>query len=413
MLTRELAIAVYERGEVLADRLVRPQHAHYESLAQRMLDIYGQGKGVRRQELHRQVHELFRNEALCPPRRPAAFCKLLDEVSLFDQSARRRAAALRQKLFHLAAPYHPLVASPDTIFESAEADIKDRLAAGLGKPWGEIEQELFADVISEQRLRQFDGYPNSLALLARYNVAQAQAVLYAAESMSVVASRDLKTILRYSKLARLMHVLNRGSDGTWRMEFSGPASSLRSTRRYGVQMAKFLPALIACRDWQMRAVIVSANGQWRNTFCLASSDGLHSSLPEPAEFDSSLEKRFANEWGDGPRDGWTMTRESEVLHEGQRTFIPDFVFRNVDGRVALLEIAGYWTPEYLAAKRETLQRFGDQGVLLAVPEKLLHSPGEHWIRSFPGLITYKNPNHLPVTAVLKRLAGIPRSMARS
>ena len=64
-----------------------------------------------------------------------------------------------------------------------------------------------------------------------------------------------------------------------------------------------------------------------------------------------------------------LLREARVLHEGQTTFVPDFVFQHSSGVEVLFEIVGFWTPEYLAAKRETLARFRSTRILLAVPER--------------------------------------------
>ena len=84
-------------------------------------------------------------------------------------------------------------------------EVKADIARELGRPWSEIEKELYADVMTFQPLREFVGYPDAAALLSRYNVAQLQAALYRATSMTVEATDDFKTILRYAKLARLMH----------------------------------------------------------------------------------------------------------------------------------------------------------------------------------------------------------------
>jgi len=62
-----------------------------------------------------------------------------------------------------------------------------------------------------QELEEFTGYPDAAAFLSRYNVAQLQACLYRAESMTVTAARDLKTILRYAKLAKLLHEITRST----------------------------------------------------------------------------------------------------------------------------------------------------------------------------------------------------------
>ena len=42
--------------------------------------------------------------------------------------------------------------------------------------------------------------------------------------------------------------------------------------------------------------------------------------------------------------------KAKFLHRGQKVFVPDFVFRHSDGRTVLIEIVGFWTPEYLQAE---------------------------------------------------------------
>lgn len=59
-----------------------------------------------------------------------------------------------------------------------------------------------------------------------------------------------------------------------------------------------------------------------------------------------------------------------MLHFGQKVFVPDFVFRHDDGRIVLMEVIGYWTPEYLQAKLATLRAFSRCLILLAVAEPL-------------------------------------------
>jgi predicted nuclease of restriction endonuclease-like RecB superfamily len=270
----------------------------------------------------------------------------------------------------------------------------------LGLAWPAIEQELFADVIEFHRLERFPGYEDGAALLARYNVAQVQAALYRATSLKVWATEDFKTIVRYAKLARLMHVIRRLEGGGVLMHFDGPASVLRRTRRYGVAMARFLPALIACRGWKMQAVVAGRSSQWNWRLELSAEDGLRSHLPPPEEFDSSVERAFFDGWGSKPRDGWTLHREGDLLFHGQKAFVPDFVFEHQDGRRVFLEIVGFWTPEYLEAKINTLREFAETPMLLAVARQVGASIPELARESIP----YKTS--LQVEDVLARLAGI-------
>lgn len=368
MLTREQTLVVYDdaTGCAVPDRLTRRTHRRYAAYAQQLLAIYSQGIGTTRRELHQQVENALATVADCPRRRIAAFQKLLDEAADYDGDAGKQAARLRQRVFSLAARYHPLVTRAEGIYCHLAAEVKQRIATELQRSWEEIEAELFCDVIEFQRLKKFNGYASAAALLARYNVAQTQAALYRAEQLMVWADTDFKLVLRYAKLGGLMHSIRRESNGSYCFRFDGPASVLRRSTRYGVAMARFLPGLLACRQWRATAKILNRWGK-RYRLELSSQDGLHSQAAVAEEFDSELEAQFVAAWHDGQCAGWSLHRETEILHAGQSVFTPDFVLTGPTGRRVLLEIVGYWTPEYLEHKTRQLEKFADQDILLAVP----------------------------------------------
>ncbi|MGE5340364.1 MAG: DUF790 family protein [Candidatus Omnitrophota bacterium] len=365
MLTKEHSIVQYKNGKVYPDRLSQKIHGHYLAFAQQMLDVYRSGAGKMRKELHAHIRKIFENEPDCPPRRIDAFCKLLDEAGVYDLERGKKAPDLRIKIFKKAALFHPLVQRVDRLFEHGEEDVKRRIAEDFKMTWDEIESEMFADIIEFHRLKEFRGYSGPEALLSKYNVAQVQAALFRAVRMEIHIGKDFKTILTYAKLARLLHSIELSRDGKYTIKFDGPASILRHTTRYGVCMAKFIPALLACSDWEMEARFSN-----RNVLRISVNDRLKSHLPAPEEFDSSFEQAFAEKWGDKPRDGWTLIREGGILHQGQKVFIPDFLFQHEDGRKVYLEIVGFWTPEYLKAKRDVLQLFGNYRPLVAIAESL-------------------------------------------
>jgi len=398
MLTSEHSIVDYRAGKAVPDRLRQVTHRHYVDYAERMLSIYRNGIGQQRRHLHHQVEGLFANEPECPIRRIQAFCKLLDDRSSFYTDAAGKAAKLRLEVFSRAAGYHPLVVQPDRLFEHDEKKVKSQLAEELGISWDQIEQSLYSDVMAFHRLQALDGYPDGPALLSRYNVAQLQACLYRAERITIVATDDLKTILRYAKLARLLHEIRRLGHSKYQIVFSGPASVLRDTRIYGVNFAKFLPALLACKGWKMAAILQTPwNAHARLE--LSENDGFTSHLPPPEEFDSHIEESLATKFGQ-ERDGWQLIREGEILHDHQKTFVPDFTFRHEDGTQVHLEIIGFWTPEYLAHKRETIRQFGQHNILIAIPERSLRegaSVGE-------SVLVYKTTIKLkPLMEALERI----------
>ena len=99
-----------------------------------------------------------------------------------------------------------------------------------------------------------------------------------------------------------------------------------------------------------------------------------------------------------------LEREAETLHRGQHVFVPDFLFTHADGRRVPLEIVGFWTPEYIAAKLKTLALFAGEPILLAVAESLAKSADGAAPIAWPeGTIFFKTA--LKVEDVLKQLAA--------
>ena len=401
MLTKDLSIVRYDFANqvVLPDRLTTGSHGHYLALAERMLAIYREGARTTRRDLHRRIQGLFDEEAECPQRRIDAFCKLLDDEAEYATASRRNAPALRRRVFRLAAEYHPLVTRADRLFEHCVGDVQEKISRELARPWSEIEAELYSDILEFHRLERFRGPADGRGLLSRYNVAQVQAALYSAVSLDLRITRDFQRSLRGIRLSGLMHTIERTAPGVYQIRLDGPASVLRETRRYGVSMARFLPVLIACRGWRMCAE-VETRFRRKLRLELSEADRLQSHLGPEGEFDSGLETEFAGSWGHLPRDGWTLHREGEFLHSGQKTFVPDFLFRHADSRVVYLEIVGFWTPEYIQSRQATHAVFANVPILLAIPEHRRHqfaSCGDP-LR----VILYKKS--LPVTSVVEALS---------
>ena len=79
---------------------------------------------------------------------------------------------------------------------------------------------------------------------------------------------------------------------------------------------------------------------------------------------------------------WQLERESEVVNLKETVMIPDFTFRHPDGRIALLEIMGYWRPEYLRRKLEKLRQAQRKDLLVAVSSNL--NVSEDDFKNVPG-----------------------------
>jgi predicted nuclease of restriction endonuclease-like RecB superfamily len=212
-----------------------------------------------------------------------------------------------------------------------------------------------------------------------------------------MASRDLAAIIRHAKLARLLIEIGRISNSAYRIDLSGPASILKQTNRYGVNFARFAAGLVGCRGWELKA-FVTAPWKAQSQLRVTANDGYRSHVPSPAEFDSNVEATFANAWGES-RSGWKLSRDAGILHHGQTTFVPDFLLKHMDGREAFLEIVGFWTPEYLAAKRKTLATFRGHRIVLAIPRRTAKLACDS-----PGVVVYKT--HIVPEAVVRAVESM-------
>lgn len=336
MLTSSESIIVYSGGYAYPDCLRRNEHRGYTSLAGQMLQIYIDGTGKTRKQLHQEARELFSNMERCPERRICAMIKLLDSEGTFtfpDNVIRRRMDIL------LGSDHR----------EDLNLDVS----------------ELFADRPEFQRLSHFEGYESPVAFLSRYNVSQLQAAMYRCRKMQITLKSGFKRVIRHINLSRLLHSISPIKSGGYRIVLSGPLSHLHKTTRYGCALSRFVPALLTCDNWQMSAVL---SGPWNTeaTMNLSSDDGYNSYMEPDIEFDSKVEEEFATAFNTCHR-GWELIREGRLLHDGQKVFIPDFILRNGSGTEILLEIAGYWTPEYLREKIRTLELFRRPELFVAVP----------------------------------------------
>src|SRR5260370_2174160 len=101
------------------------------------------------------------------------------------------------------------------------------------------------------------------------------------------------------------------------------------------------------------------------------TSSLHSHFKRSGEFDSRLEADFAREFEQkvgGKRGHWQLTRESEVLLLADTVMVPDFVLIDTydENRRILIELVGFWHPQYLRRKIEKVRAANCSHLLLLV-----------------------------------------------
>ena len=262
---------------------------------------------------------------------------------------------------------------------------------------------------------------NAEKLLLLYNISLIQTLLFGCLKVRIGLGSDLnigtrwKEVLREVKRLGLMYWLDLADETAQESKenkiicsIEGALNVIKLTDRYGVAIAKILPAIMKSERWHIQADIlrITHSGKKlvyefeiseksypnslpldkmikmrvensfyqykesiKNSLSITSkSHGDHSpnysnklEIPEsdienstdnshmPTLFDSKIEKTFLQKF-ELFKTGWTIEREPQPIITKQKTaFIPDFILSKFDNRV-FVEIIGFWTKEYLERK---------------------------------------------------------------
>lgn len=274
------------------------------------------------------------------------------------------------------------------VFELAQAhpharhrrqEVLEQAARSLNTDAETLADALYADLADQQRLTSFEA-PEVQELLDRFNLSQAQGMLYRAFNVVITARRNeperYKQLLKYTKLFGLMLTVEGDAGHGFTLTMDGPVSLFGPSTRYGLSLAKFLPALLHVTKWDLSAALKprkdlswvdQSDEEW--SFQVDSESGYVSHYPEPKDFDSALESGFTERFLklDTP---WKLEREVDLVPIPGGVIIPDFRLVHPDGRSVLLEIVGYWRPDYLTKKFERLKKSGRTDVIVAISERL-------------------------------------------
>ena len=371
MLPSDLLMQRYQGEEILPRRL--PLNPHYLAIATDLIEIFRGAQGMTRGDLETQLQILEGEETDYRMKRGLGHL-LSQGFSTFEVRSPLDPTELRQRVFALAAPSVPgsqattatLAALAETLSRELERDISPE----------QIRVGLYADLPEQQILTSFD-IPTPEALIHRYNLAQAQGVLYRASGVVINAHRndpgEYKLLFRYMKLFGLMSYIEGDADHGFTLTIDGPTSLFKPSTRYGLALAKLLPALLHVSRWSLTATLVpralSPYAPQEARFTLDAHCGLVTHYPPGRPHDSMLEQAFAARW-EQTKTVWRLEREVDLIPIPGSVMVPDFRLVHPDGRTFLLEIVGYWRPEYLRKKFAQVRRAGRDDLILAISERL-------------------------------------------
>jgi len=407
VLTADLARSRTRNGRV-QPLFIDADDERYRETAAELIRIFEEHLGEPKGGLEEKINQL--TIADTDYKIVQGLAKLLQDECEFETVAAAEPREIRQQLFEKANESYPVVRQPTLGEDTQPLEVYSAVADQLGISLEECHRGSYADLEDNKRLVRFgnqvvDGYGASDDgtsttrltgnseeayaedaitvewLLTRYNLALAQAVLYDATRMRIRVWDHFSTVFSYVKLFGLMHRIypidadgNRVRDTDtadgYEAILDGPASLFSQSRKYGIRMANSLPALPLCDRWEMTAEILHDDATNETIqFELDHTAELSSHYSARTDFDSDLEQTLAQKWERANTD-WELVREDDVLDLGAEVMIPDFALEHPDGRRAVLEIVGFWTPEYLDEKLSKIQETDLDHLIVAVSERL-------------------------------------------
>ena len=409
MLTADLARS-RTRENTISPLFIDADEQQYRETAHELIQIFNEHLGEPKGELEDTIDQL--TIADTDYEIVQGLAKLLKDECEFETVASVEPREIRQALFETANKSYPIVRQPTLGEDTQKLEVYSSVADKLGITLEECYQGMYADLAENKRLVRFghrvsdeyDGGDDSASttrltgdseesyaedtitvdwLLTRYNLALAQAVLYDATEMRIRVWDSFGTVFSYVKLFGLMHRIypidssgNRVAstdvaDG-YEAILDGAASLFSKSRKYGIRMANFLPALPLCDRWEMEADIRDdESGSTSRTLSLElnSTDTLSSHYSDRSDFDSDVERTLAQKW-DRANTDWELVREDDVLDLGAEVMLPDFAIEHPDGQRVIFEIVGFWTPEYLDEKLAKIREADRDNLIVAVSERL-------------------------------------------
>ncbi len=367
MLTADLAQS-WLRGGRTGPRYIETDDAGYLRDAAELIRLFIEHEGHARHELDRALEEYVGLGTDYKILR--GLIKLLMDRCAFETASPVDPIEIRRAVFLKARARHPLIDDE----QEARAEIASASALELGCAPVDLLRNLYADLSSNQHLTEFEQLDES-ELLDLYNLAQAQALLYRSVLMRLTVepqgTENYRELFAAIKAYRLIHTIQGSPSKGYEVRLDGPVSMFHRSQKYGVQMAVFLPALLLCKGWSMRAEIAHKPGSSPAFFEMNSLQTRlrsHYTIALPRE--KSAQERLSQSWTRF-ESAWTLEPSHEVLDLGESAFIPDFVFTHAaDGRRFFLEILGFWTPRHLQGRLKEFEHARIENYIIAASDEL-------------------------------------------
>jgi predicted nuclease of restriction endonuclease-like RecB superfamily len=407
MLKSELILPRLKKRGKKIEPLALPTDYHYLGIANELIQLVKACAGQSRGELADALR-VYEGDSL-DYRIIRGLANVLESRCVFGNDLPVQPVELRTALFKLG----PVMIKNDLLTATTRTQVVAEAAAHFNITTEQVEQTLFADLLEERILLSSGEIMTPMDLIARYNLEVARGLLYWAREVDIIVRDGYKDLFKYIKLFKLMHTIYPIPQHGYNIILHGPISPfVKSTIRYGLQFAKFFPALLLGKKWRMDAEVQPPE-RCPLHYSLDDSTSLHTHFKASGLFDSQLEADFAADFEakyGGTKRKWILAREDELIVLGDTVMIPDFSLTHCkDGRRALIEIIGFWHPQYLQRKLKKIRQAKRSDLILLLYESANVADGVFEEASAGEVLTFtKKPVLKDVLAAVEKCAVVPK-----
>ncbi|MFT4639967.1 MAG: putative nuclease of restriction endonuclease-like RecB superfamily [Verrucomicrobiales bacterium] len=364
MLTKDL-IKFSLKGTQVKPDFIDPANVALLQLAENLLSIFRNAVGKTRSQLEEES-KLIVEAAQTSGILGRGLEKLLFDRVDFETATDEDLVAWRNNLFLTTSK----LLSEET-FPSLEA-YHLAIAEKQNKPALEIASQLFSDLPENQPVTRFRSF-SAERLLHRYNAALVQWLLLQANALTITTKQqDTKAwrqFFRHLRFHQLLADISKNKSGTFKITVDGPMSLFQQTKKYGLSLASFFPAILHLAEWKLTAEI-HLRKRTPKRLVLDHTCGIRpysghflSHIPEEITLFQTLFHQQETAWELSAADDF-------VILPGDAYGFPDFIFNHPSGQRVALELFHPWHGGPLTHRLGQLDSLDEVPLLIGVDRKL-------------------------------------------
>ena len=355
--------------DTITPEFVEPDDTALTAVAEQLINIFEGNHGKTREALLEETKQII-DSAPCPAIVVRGLEKLLLDQTQFDTDVDEEVLQFRADLFTRTSQL-----LKNETFPSFD-EYQQRVQQEFQKSPDALAAELYCDLPAYQPVIGFKS-TSANRLLHRYNCALVQGLLFQCDQLTLkireAKPESLRQLFKYLRFRQLLATIQKDTDSNYWITVDGPLSLFYQTRKYGINLANFFPAVLHQHEWELKAEIQLKN-QKRYRLSLDQSCGI---LPDLSSFLAYIpqEIQLFIEMFDQKETGWKIAPGANFVPlVGEFYCFPDYTLIHASGGKISMELFHPWHASHFTIRLQQLAEIDNPPLILGVSKVLLKDP---------------------------------------